>query len=1152
MGTLVGAVAIVGLLLAPTNSVASIGNRAPAALPSSSVHPLATASPSVAAVGPVSDLAVPPVGGWFTQGLQKFATPAVSSPTPLVSTPSASRFVASLVLQNHSLLPGTVVPKNLAMPLGIAYDGTNQSVIVSGAYSDSIQQLNPTNGTLLSAGTYRPLLQGPTAVATEASDVLDLPQYQEVVMASPFSGSLYVFPSGLNATGHLLGLSNGTNVSEPVALAFDSVDSRILVVDHAENVLWSVDPFNFSILGSVPAGASPVSVVYDSTTGLALVGDAGSGNITVVNPATETLVKNISSAGGPVGFARFTSGATDTIWAVSQSTGSIDVLNGATQTISSKITLPSGSSGAATALVYDPDRTEVFALNAPSGYVTVYNASDNTEVASYSIGGTPYRAVYDPARGQLDITNVAMNSLDVVDPGSGALVHRFTLGSAPIASVYVASTDIVYVADAAADWLDEVDARTDSVVGTVPLRAPAEDLFYAATPNTVVAILSDGNVSFISPGFGVQATWGPANGSLILHGTYGNGEYFFTGGQLSGAKPLHDIFILAASGFTLINTINSGVLDNGISYDSRHVNAIVASNTSLIEVNSASESVTGTIPLPAGSAASDVAYNNISNSLIVSDSVHGVYAWNMSTSTFTGSSSPGYVPGYPSRLIFEWQTRTIYASDYNSGGYVTLSESGASVTVGQTYSLTGGGPAGVAYSSLSGVSYVAFTLAGIVQLFIEDTQLTPPMFATLSLSNTAVPVGTPVSVAATATFPDWNDSFSYSGFPAECPSENNTTWVCTPVTAGAYSITLHVRNPAGVTATASVNLAVFAPLAVQSFTLNPPTFTLGYTTRIVVSFSGGVAPITVAYPQRPTGCGATSSTNWTCTPTAAGNFTLELAVTDAIGNAQYENQTVVVNPHLVIVTFGPSVSNTTVKQAVTFTADITGGTGPFTFSYTGLPPGCLTQNASTITCTPTSSGVYPVLLKVTDADGATASSQSSLVVSSPNNGNTGSNGGGLSTTDLLLILVVIIVVVAVVVVVATRRRPSSGSGPSPGPAAPVAPAPRAAPMEEAAPDEGGEAAEGEEMVFAPPPPEPMMPEAPTPSPRPVGRSEPTEAQAPVYFTDPDAAATPKSAPTAPTGGQRPSLVCSYCGTSNEPWLNTCRKCKRMLLTTGSA
>ena len=90
------------------------------------------------------------------------------------------------------------------------------------------------------------------------------------------------------------------------------------------------------------------------------------------------------------------------------------------------------------------------------------------------------------------------------------------------------------------------------------------------------------------------------------------------------------------------------------------------------------------------------------------------------------------------------------------------------------------------------------------------------------------------------------------------------------------------------------------------------------------------------------------------------------------------------------------------------------------------------------------------------------------------------------------------------------------------------------------------------MVFAPPPPEPMMPEAPTPSPRPVGRSEPTEAQAPVYFTDPDAAATPKSAPTAPTGGQRPSLVCSYCGTSNEPWLNTCRKCKRMLLTTGSA
>ncbi|HYK92523.1 MAG TPA: hypothetical protein VEY07_00575, partial [Thermoplasmata archaeon] len=58
---------------------------------------------------------------------------------------------------------------------------------------------------------------------------------------------------------------------------------------------------------------------------------------------------------------------------------------------------------------------------------------------------------------------------------------------------------------------------------------------------------------------------------------------------------------------------------------------------------------------------------------------------------------------------------------------------------------------------------------------------------------------------------------------------------------------------------------------------------------------------------------------------------------------------------------------------------------------------------------------------------------------------------------------------------------------------------------------------------------------------------------PRYYSDPNAvtvAARPR--PSGPKAGQaRPPLVCSNCGTSNEPWLTVCRKCKRALLTTGT-
>ncbi len=43
------------------------------------------------------------------------------------------------------------------------------------------------------------------------------------------------------------------------------------------------------------------------------------------------------------------------------------------------------------------------------------------------------------------------------------------------------------------------------------------------------------------------------------------------------------------------------------------------------------------------------------------------------------------------------------------------------------------------------------------------------------------------------------------------------------------------------------------------------------------------------------------------------------------------------------------------------------GSGPFRFDYTGLPPGCASQNASTFICDPVASGNYSIQVEVTDS-----------------------------------------------------------------------------------------------------------------------------------------------------------------------------------------
>ena len=132
--------------------------------------------------------------------------------------------------------------------------------------------------------------------------------------------------------------------------------------------------------------------------------------------------------------------------------------------------------------------------------------------------------------------------------------------------------------------------------------------------------------------------------------------------------------------------------------------------------------------------------------------------------------------------------------------------------------------------------------------------------------------------------------------------------------------------------------------------------------------TAGRPPYTWAASGLPPGTSITGS-QITGTPTAGGTFSTVLAVTDA--NSRTATQAVtwtVLAPPPVISVLLPSG---TVGQSYSATLSATGGTTPYTWQVTGLPPG-LTRSGAAISGTPTAGGNFNITITVTDAVGGTA------------------------------------------------------------------------------------------------------------------------------------------------------------------------------------
>jgi hypothetical protein len=177
---------------------------------------------------------------------------------------------------------------------------------------------------------------------------------------------------------------------------------------------------------------------------------------------------------------------------------------------------------------------------------------------------------------------------------------------------------------------------------------------------------------------------------------------------------------------------------------------------------------------------------------------------------------------------------------------------------------------------------------------------------------------------------------------------------------------------------------VIPPLAITSFTATPANVTVGQWSVLTVTTRGGQPSYSYAYSGLPAGCGTANNSTLLCQPTDIGRFAVVTTVTDSAGQAVLATLLLVVQPNpLVIQGFFAEPTSAFTNQTVTFSMSILGGAPPFTFAYSGLPPGCVSGNASSLVCRPTAVGTYDVTVAVADSFGLNATAATTLLVWHP-------------------------------------------------------------------------------------------------------------------------------------------------------------------------
>ena len=322
---------------------------------------------------------------------------------------------------------------------------------------------------------------------------------------------------------------------------------------------------------------------------------------------------------------------------------------------------------------------------------------------------------------------------------------------------------------------------------------------------------------------------------------------------------------------------------------------------------------------------------------------------------------------------------------YAAWSYTGSLPPGLSITTGSNYAAT-----------ISGTPTTAGTYSFTVQASIGGLNAAPIIVrqaytvgiaGPVTISTTTLPdgvVGVSYSQGVTAGGAYGPGTYTYTLAQGTLPPGlqlNSTSGVIygTPTTAGLSSFAMQVNSQAvggpvlSAYAYLSINVST-PPLTITTASLPAGAVLTAYSQTLAVT--GGTPPYTwrVTSGSLPGGLTLASSGNISGTPTAAGTFTIQVAVSDSQQGSASGSFTIKINSAALVVITTTSLPAGTVGTAYTATTlAATGGTPPYTWSVgSGSLPSGLSIASGVISGTPAAAGSFTFQVTVTDSQQATA------------------------------------------------------------------------------------------------------------------------------------------------------------------------------------
>jgi hypothetical protein len=330
-------------------------------------------------------------------------------------------------------------------------------------------------------------------------------------------------------------------------------------------------------------------------------------------------------------------------------------------------------------------------------------------------------------------------------------------------------------------------------------------------------------------------------------------------------------------------------------------------------------------------------------------------------------------------------------------------------TAPYTYSIVGTLPAGLTLNTSTGAVTGTPTAAGSFSVQVTDAKgaksttccsitIAPAPSATcVAIVNAAAGEAiTPVQLTGSGGS-GGPYTFSATGLPAGLTMSSSGTISGTPTATGTFNYTVTIKDNAGHTGTVNCSVTIAPPVSTGCVSI---TAMVGVPiTPVQLTGSGGTAPYTFSATGLPPGLTLSSSGLLSGTPTQSGTFKYTVTISDSAGHNHSgpcsHNTTLSCS-----ITVLPGITASCVSiDAVQYTAiktaqlTATGGTGPYTFSATGLPAGLTMSSSGAISGTPTVNGTFNYTVTIKDKTGHTGTLNCSVKVLPPVTATGGKCGG---------------------------------------------------------------------------------------------------------------------------------------------------------------